>query len=380
MAKRTVTSRHVAQLAGVSQTTVSFVLNDVEAGNISAATRQRVLEAARQLGYVPDAAARSLARGRSSNIGLILVKPHAQVFIDDFVPNIISGLSLVTQQRGFRILVELAGGAERPDPYTDLIKGKEVAGMIVMLDDFNAEDVQVMRALAQEGFPLVSLRHLGPDIYSVSEDHLDGVRQAVAHLAGLGHQRIACITFAPATNPTVRERLAVYRETLESLGIPYDPAMIRFGVFDPETGYEAMQSLLQAGTPPTALFAMNDVMAFGAMTAIHESGLRIPDDIAIASYNDWRLARFTTPPLTSVRAPDIEQGRRAGEMLMDLIEGRPPATPQVRLPTTLIVRESCGAHLRREPLRRTPRGSRAPVRRRRSAPDAAEGRDVPQRD
>src|SRR5262249_35665746 len=107
MRKSRATSRRVAEIAGVSQTTVSFVLNDVVSANISEETKQRVLEAARSIGYVPDAAARSLARGRSTNIGLILIQPHEQVFIDEYVPRIITGLSQVSREHGYRILVEL---------------------------------------------------------------------------------------------------------------------------------------------------------------------------------------------------------------------------------------------------------------------------------
>src|SRR5262245_60802656 len=127
MPNRRVTSRQVAERAGVSQTTVSFVLNGVESANISTETRQRVLDTAHQLGYVPDAAARSLARGRSSNIGLILIKPHKQIFIDFYVSNVIAGLNQVIQARDLRLLVQVVDEDSRPDTYTRLAKGKEVA-------------------------------------------------------------------------------------------------------------------------------------------------------------------------------------------------------------------------------------------------------------
>src|SRR5689334_4820270 len=128
---RKATSKLVAELAGVSQTTVSFVLNNVEGANISEETRQRVFQAARELNYVPDVMARSLARGRSHNIALVLAQPHRQVFIDEYIPSIMTGINQVTQQHGFRILVEMVD-SERPfDVYANLLQSKEAAGIIV---------------------------------------------------------------------------------------------------------------------------------------------------------------------------------------------------------------------------------------------------------
>ncbi|MCZ7543203.1 MAG: substrate-binding domain-containing protein [Anaerolineae bacterium] len=253
----------------------------------------------------------------------MLVKPHQQVFIDEFVPNIITGLVQVTQERGFRILVEIVGEKNRRDEYIELAMGKEIAGMIILLHYYDAGDIENVVRLVADGFPVVSTRYVDSSVCSVSEDHLGGVQEAVTHLIRLGHRRIACISFAPpAVATTSRERLEKYRAVLEASGIPYDEGLVRYGVFDPETGYEAMQSLLKQEPPPTALFAMNDIMAFGAMAAIHEQGLRIPDDIAVVSYNDWRLARYTNPPLTTVRAPDIEQGSAPARCSSTLSTGR----------------------------------------------------------
>ncbi len=343
MPKRRVTSRQVAEYAGVSQTTVSFVLNGVESANISVETRQRVIEAAHQLGYVPDAAARSLARGRSSNIGLILIKPHKQIFIDFYVSNVIAGLNQVIQEHNLRLLVQVVDENCHPDTYTNLAKGKEVAGLFVILYSPGKEDFQALRALAADGFPLVIFGYPVQGFHSVIADHFGGVRKAVAHLIGLGHQRIACITYAPIDiNPHAGKRLRIYRDTLESAGLPYDEALVRYGNFDADSGYGAMASLLDEEEPPTAVFAMNDVMAIGAMQVTQERGLRIPGDIAVIGFDDIQLARFTTPPLTTIHAPDVKQGQCAAEMLVNLIAGNPIAEPHQWLPTELVVRGSCG--------------------------------------
>jgi LacI family transcriptional regulator len=344
---RKTTSKQVAELAGVSQTTVSFVLNNVESANISEETRERVLQAARELNYVPDMAARSLARGRSNNIALVLAQPHRQVFIDEYIPNILTGINQVTQQHGLRILVEIADRERDNNIYANLLHSKEAAGVIVNFNYPNKTDIEQVAECAAQGLPIVSLGDIHPNVYSVEVDKFGGVRKVVKHLVSLGHRRIAAISYAPAnTNPHAEGRLRIYRRVLENAGIAYDESLVRYGSFDPDTGYEAMKSLLQASPPPTAVYGMNDVMAFGALRAIHEHGLRVPEDIAVTGFDDIRLAGYTTPPLTTVNEPDIEHGQRAAEVLINLIDGFPPEEKHIKLATRLVVRESCGAHLR----------------------------------
>ncbi len=343
----------MAELAGVSQTTVSFVLNNVEGANISAETRERVLQAARELRYVPDTAARALARGRSDNIALVLGRPHRQVFLDEYIPSILTGIYEAIQPNGFRIMVELVNDVDNPGAYNSLIRGKEVAGMIVNLNATMIRDVEAILAHTAEHFPIVTLDNVHPDVYSVTVDKLGGSRSIVEHLVHLGHRRIACITYGPLEEIHPADRLAIYRDVLEEAEIPYDEALVRIGGYDPQTGYTAMQSLLAAGQPFTALYAMNDMMAFGAIQAIHEAGLRIPEDIAVVGFDDIRLAEFSTPPLTTMREPDIEHGRLAGEMLIDLINGITPAVKHIQLATQLIIRDSCGAQARHSDRRTT---------------------------
>ncbi len=341
-----ITSKQVAERAGVSQTTVSFVLNQVENSNISEETRKRVLDAARELDFVPDVRAQALARGRSNNIALILTNPHRQVFVDEYVPTILTGLTEVTQQHGFRILVELVSNTSNADAYRNLIQGKEVAGMIVNLNAKMTDDIEQILGYARDRVPIVTLDAVHPDVCSVMVDKVGGTRTIVQHLVKLGHRRIACITYGPLEDVHPAARLRVYRTVLEEAGIAYDENLVRVGAFDPETGYGAMKSLL-ATEHITALYAMNDVMAFGAMAAIREAGLRVPEDIAVVGFDDIRLARFSTPALTTMHEPNVEHGRRAGEMLIDLINGVTPREKHALLATRMIIRQSCGAHLRR---------------------------------
>jgi DNA-binding LacI/PurR family transcriptional regulator len=342
MKNSAVTAQEVAKRAGVSQTTVSFVLNNVEGAAISAETQERVRKAARELGYVPHVAARTLAKGRSNNIGLVLIQPHFQVFTDPYIPNILTGVCEITQAHGFRILVEHVKATEYVPHIADMLKGGEVAGLIVN-NIYGVEDV--LSRLTEDHYPVVCLdAATTPDIYSVCIDHFSGVRRIVQHLIDLGRRRIACITYGPLeiSEHTVR-RLRVYREMLEAAGIPYDEQLVRYGAFDPETGYRAAQSLLELDNLPTAIFGMNDMMAFGAMTAVREAGLRVPDDIAVAGYDDIRTARYASPPLTTMRAPEVELGRESARMVIDLMNGIVPTEKHISLQSELIIRNSCGA-------------------------------------
>jgi DNA-binding LacI/PurR family transcriptional regulator len=227
--------------------------------------------------------------------------------------------------------------------YTNLIQGKEVAGLLVNRGASSPNDIQQLIDCAEEGFPIVALDYWHPGLYTVAVDKMAGVRTIVNHLIQLGHRRIACISYAPRGNDHADTRVDVYRQTLGAAGIAFDPALVRYGEFDPDTGYAAMLSLLTKSPLPTALYAMNDVMAFGAVAALNERGVRVPEDIAVVGFDDIRLARYCTPPLTTIYEPGIEHGRRAGEVLIDLINGKEPPEPYRMLDTSLVIRESCGA-------------------------------------
>ncbi len=347
MKKRRVTSRDVAQHAGVSQTTVSFVMNNVTDANISADTVARVWQSARELGYVPDVNAQALARGTRSTIGLVMTRPHAQIFIDEYVPKILTGISQALRPRGFHLLLEQVDSMDQLDTLRALVRGREVAGVIISNYNPLQDDIDAMQLLAQDGFPLVTTSQLDPRVHSVTTDHVSAVRAGARHLIALGHTRFACISYAPYTPHEHAElRINALRAELQQHGLTLDEALIERGGYDPETGFAAMQRILQVTPAPTAVVALNDVMAFGALAAIHDAGLRVPHDIAVIGYDDMRLAAFASPPLTTLRAPDIQQGYTAADLLLRLIDGETPAESHVILHSELIVRGSCGANLR----------------------------------
>ena len=345
MKKPQATAQQVAKRAGVSPTTVSFVMNNIKSANISEATWQRVIEAADELAYVPRAAARSLAQGRSNNLGLVLIKPHDAVFNDPYMPHVIKGISLVTRQHGFRILVEMVEDASQAHVLHTVVRSGEIACAIVHGAVWELHDD--LEALVADGFPVVSLDLIdSPGVKVVSIDHFEGVRQVVSHLIRLNHRRIACIVYSQKDSHS-RRRLDVFLETLQDAGIDFDERLLRFGNHDPESGYDAMKSILASGEPPTAVFGMNDMMAFGAMTAIHEAGLSVPHDIAVVGYDGVRESRFTYPPLTTARSPEVELGSRAAAMALDMLDGKSVDEGPILLQSQLVIRESCGAKLKK---------------------------------
>ncbi|MEO1287907.1 MAG: LacI family DNA-binding transcriptional regulator [Chloroflexota bacterium] len=251
MPKKRVTSKMVAKRAGVSQTTVSFVLNKVEGQNISEETQQRVYKAAEELGYVPDAAARTLARGVSDNIALVLTQPHDAVFSDEYVAYVLTGIVQVVREQGFRVFVEMVDTLTQSDAYTQLAKGKEVAGLIVLPYNSRKRDVNRMLKLIDDGFPIVSIGRVGtateiPEkLATVLIDSLYGIQQAMAHLISLGHERIAAISYAPegATHESER-RLQIYKSMLDEEGIRFNKQLVAYANYTPQSAVDAMNNLL----------------------------------------------------------------------------------------------------------------------------------------
>ena len=335
------TSFEVAKLAGVSRTTVSFVLNGVAAANISAATQARVLEAARDLGYVPAAAGRTLASGRTHTLGLFIC--HAEhLQIDAFIPQALYGLNEKSRKHGFKVIVEAVEDPAKPDAYLELVRAKQVDGLVVLNPRSNDEG---LRKLVLENFPLVIMGASElPEAYTVStRDNSISAERATEHLIALGHTRIAHITYGGLVYQGADERFRGYRQALEKAGIPFDPALLRVGDYSAASGFAAMTSLLEARTDFSAVFVSNDTVAFGAMAALREHGRRIPEDVAVVGYDDVPLAAYAAPPLTTVRSPALEHGRLATEMLIQLIRGETVAEPQLARELELIVCASCGA-------------------------------------
>lgn len=333
-----ITSQDVAQRAGVSRTTVSFVLNEVEA-KISQETRQRVLQAAEELGYVPNAAARALARRKTHTIALVLIRETSHIASDAFLPSVIQGLINVIRPAGFRLLLEPVDSADEPDVYLNLVRGREIDGII--LSGPRSDDRQ-LADLVDGGFPVVLLGQLpGSNAHFVDVDNRATARMAVEHLIKQGHRRIGCITNAPLMYTGATERLFGYLDALADHELPNDETLVQYGNFDSESGIQAAQTLLTSiAEPPTAIFAASDVVAIGVISAANQLGFRVPEDIAVVGFDDIPWARHLTPPLTTARLPATELGQKAGDTLLACIRGDCFSQQKIILDTELIVRRS----------------------------------------
>lgn len=335
------TQRQIAKCAGVSRTTVSLVLNDIPGVRIRPETRQRILEVARHLNYYPDVAARSLASGKTRTIAVVWHQGPDQIYQDPFLLGSLQGVTRMAHRYGYHVLFRPIDLGEPGDGYVELARGGHTDGLII---SGPRSDDSHLSQLHQDGFPLVLHGQLrGTGIPSVDVDNTRGAVAAVNHLLALDHRRIGMITNAPLAYTSSRQRLGGYRQALEQAGLPYDESLVQYGNFDEESGHAAMAALLACEELPTAVFAASDVVAIGVLRAIHDHGLRVPEDIAVVGFDDIVTGRFITPALTTIRVPAFGLGWSAAELLIQIIEQDTPREIHVLLETELVVRESCGA-------------------------------------
>jgi LacI family transcriptional regulator len=331
------TSADVATEAGVSRTTVSFVLNGRTDMKIPTETRERVLSAAERLGYHPHAPARQLAGGRSHIIAFVLRQTPEQIAGDAILTETLRGLAAAARSVGFRILVEPLAVDGPDSTYTSLLRAQHADGLVVSgprVDDPS------LAALIAEDFPIVIQGALpGVAVASVDVDNVAGARGAVEHLLALGHRRIACITNAPVVYTAAQERLDGYRLAMTAAGLPTPDELVTVAAFDAPSGHAAMVELLGRGVEFSAAFVASDVVALGAIGALREAGLKVPTDVSIVGFDDIPLAGYFDPPLTTVRLPAFELGQAAGRALLERITDHAIAS-RTLLPTELIVRAS----------------------------------------
>ncbi len=337
MSKR-ITSQDVADLAGVSRTTVSFVLNNEKRFSISPETAEKVRSAAKTLGYYPNASARALASNQTKNIGLIISRAPQYIATDPFLPQILSGLLDVLGQNSQGLLLEWVEPGQQLESYLELTRAHHIDGMILMtprLDDPG------MKALEETDIPVVLMGTIpGSTLHSVDVDNLAAAETAVCHLIGLGHTKIACITNAALPYTSANQRLAGYKSALEKANIAFDPQLVREADFDPQSGYTQMRSLLESKLDFSAVFVASDNVALGAYSAIREVGLSIPEDISVVGFDDIPLASYINPTLTSVAVSGHEIAVESYNLLTSMMRGEEPESLSVTLPTRLIARRS----------------------------------------
>jgi DNA-binding LacI/PurR family transcriptional regulator len=331
------TSHDVARIARVSRTTVSLVLNKVPGVRIKEGTRQRVIDAAKQLNYHPNISGRKLASGKSFTLGLVLRQNPDQVFADMFLLKVLLGVEQAAQEANFRVLLKPLA-PDNIDGYAELIHGNHVDGII--LSGPRKDDKEIF-LLQQQGFPVILMGQLpGSSIPFVDVDAIDGAMTATRNLIDLGHTRIGIITNAPLEYTSAQQRLEGYRRAHIAAEIDLDNELITAGSYTPASGYAAMTQLLACSPRPTAVFIASDVVAMGAVQAAKHAGFCIPEDIAIVGFDDIPLAEYVDPPLTTIHLPAYDLGWAAAERLCRQIAGSPLDQPGYLLETKLIVRRS----------------------------------------
>jgi LacI family transcriptional regulator, galactose operon repressor len=327
-----VTIRDVAAKAGVSVATVSRVFN--QKGPIREDTIRKVMDVASAMQYVPHAGARSLSTRSTRTLGVLLPDLHGEFFSE-----MIRGVDVAARQRGFHILVSGShSDAEEMSAMLRALRGR-VDGLIVMSPDLGLGPIS--RALAPDT-PVALLNCAATGRRTIRIDNYNGAHAMADHLLSLGHQRIAFIT-GPERNADAVERRRGYREALEAGG---GKAIEIAGDFTEDSGHRAVPKILALRARPTAIFAANDAMAIGAFRALREARMRVPEDLALAGFDDVPIARYLTPPLTTVHVEIAEMGRRAVDYLVNTIENAGDGSRKHDVvATTLVVRESCGSQL-----------------------------------
>ncbi len=341
MARRRITSYDVARTAGVSQTTVSFVLNEVAEANISDETRRRVLAAAEELGYVPDAAAQALARGRTQIVGVVVT-----TLADPFIGALVQAIESAAHEQGFVVILASSSDIpEREMAAVRMLQSRRVDGVIVASSRVGA---LYQGHLEQPRVPVVLINSLaqgsGQLVFSVGVDNRHGGSLATAHLLDKGHRRIAYVASPPDRHDN-QERLAGYRQALAAVGLVFDPALVLPGTGSTEGGRRALPLLLALDPRPSAVFCYNDMTAIGLIDAAHAAGLDLPGDLAIAGFDDIVFAQFCRPPLTTIAQPIAALGRGAIDLMQALLSDEGPGElpgPNVTLKGQLTVRASSG--------------------------------------
>jgi len=326
--RRPRTIKEVAAAAGVSVATVSraLALPDIVVKD----TREKVFEAIARLGYTPNAQARNLRKSQTKLV-IALVPDIANPFFSE----VIRGIEQVAHEHGYAVLLgDTQNSLAREQAYADMIAGRQADGLIAL-------QPRIPKLQYETRLPVVNACEyvLDRSVTSVYVDNVLAARTAVNHLLTLGHQRIAFVS-GPKDRPISIDRERGYEMALQDAGVRVDRSLMTTGDFSLESGVRAVEQLLSRKQKITALFCSNDEMAIGAIRALKNNRLRVPEDVSVVGFDDIRFARYTDPPLTTIAQPKNELGREAMRMLIDILDGADVPPLKRVLATELVVRDS----------------------------------------
>lgn len=333
------TLEDIGKLAGVSRSTVSRVLNNHP--NIRAEVRARVEKVIVETGYQPNSAARSLASKQSRTLGLIMPSVLKSAFTDPYYPRLIQGISAKCNENDYMVALYLFQSKEEEQTAIPrIVSSGIVDGIIITADTIHDPFVPVIQ---NYNIPFVQIGRPNDEnavtVNYVDVENFAGAYQATAHLIRRGYQRVAQIT--TCHNSAGIDRDKGYRSALLEHGLEFNSELIAVADFSEGSGYQAMKELLLQN--PDAVFVQSDTMAIGAIRAIREAGLNVPQDIAIVGFDDLPIATSLDVPLTTIRQPIYETGVLAVETLIDLVTTSTKLPQRIVLPVELVIRASCGA-------------------------------------
>lgn len=328
------TIKEVARRAGVSIATVSRVLND--SSLVQPETKDHVWKIARELRYSPNTAARALSTRRTDTLGILLPDLYGEFFSE-----VIRGMDTTARRYKYHLFISSSHNSKTEIETAVRLMSGRVDGLIIMSPHIDASSLY---SNLPGGVPVVLLNcHVEDGNFdAINIDNYRGAFDAVKHLAQHGHSRIAIIT-GTQRNIDAKERLRGYQDALEECGISYSPTLVYHGDFTEASAYRATLEIIEMNPRPTAIFASNDTMAIGALSALRVKNVSVPSDIALAGFDDIPVAAYLTPSLTTVRVNISELGVRAVETLLDAVmKKRRHEKRQLLMETSLVVRESCG--------------------------------------
>jgi len=323
----------ISKQLGISVSTVSKALNSY--ADVSQATRERVQQAANEMGYYPSATAQSLRKQRTSKIGMVVNYPIG--FVGEYLSRLMVGAALAAEDHDYHVI--LYSPVDDPfDQLTRICRAKEVDGVLMLWGTLTPENTTLMD---EENMPyvVVARREEEYDAPFAVCDNFQGALELTKHLISQGHTRIGYTSWDEEWT-TNQDRMKGYRQALAEAEIPFDPDLIVSITRDPENRYAAVNQLLDLPHPPTAIFAFHDYVAIQALRAATDRGLRVPEDLAITGFDNMYSSLITNPPITTVNQPVQEIGQAAVEILLDQISKSNQTPAQAILPVELVIRQS----------------------------------------
>ncbi len=335
--------KDIAEKANVDISTVSRALANSPV--VKEETKQRIFAMAKELGYYPHASARALASRRSHTVGLIL--PDMKALQGPFYIEVLRGIEQKTNESDYSLLLTTMANKDKESIYLSLINGRRMDGVLLISENITIEELPFL-VKENINFVVVNRFFKGPHINCVASDNIQGAKLATAHLISLGHKRIGFVTGQKSFSASC-ERIEGYKQALGERNLPFDESLLVEGSFQNgiSSGYKCTLELLLNRSPrPTAIFAANDEIAVGVFQALRDKNIKIPQEMAVVGFDDAQFAAYLTPPLTTIKQYSYEIGFGACEMLIKLLNKEPVGTHKIKIPTKLVIRDSCGSKLK----------------------------------